>query len=125
MKNKINTLLCDTDCQAVKQGIGRSNPLTVITISWGLLRQWPTHSALCFLAMTFLLLSTNAVFAQKKELKPEEIEVVKDYTPLLSDAMKINFPATIPDRTASGKLDLIYSTPEKLLPIPFEPSPLK
>jgi len=81
--------------------------------------------ALSFFLAASLILSSTASNAQKKDLKPEEIEVVKDYTPFLADAVKINFPATIPDRAASGKLELIYSTPEKLLTVPFEPSPLK
>ena len=75
-------------------------------------------------SMMLALLFTSSLFAQK-DLKPEEIEVVSIYQPVLSDAVKIDFPATIPSRESSGKLELIYSTPEKLLPVEFEPADLK
>ncbi len=77
------------------------------------------------LAMAFLSLFHSNVLLAQKDLKPEEIEVVKDYTPFLADAVKMNFPAEIPDRASSGKLDLIYSAPEKKITVPFEPAPLK
>lgn len=77
------------------------------------------------LVMLLFALTSLSATAQKKDLKPEEIEVVKDYTPFLADAVKFNFPAAIPERGTGGKLELIYSTPEKTLPIPFQPAPLK
>ncbi|HXH20293.1 MAG TPA: hypothetical protein VNJ07_14550 [Chitinophagales bacterium] len=75
--------------------------------------------------LTISLLLCSTISIAQKDLKPEEVEVVKDYAPNLADAVKINFPATIPDRTKAGKLELIYSTPGKVLELPFEPAPLK
>ena len=79
------------------------------------------------LAITLSVLRIVPVSAQdggKKELHTEEIEVVKDYSPLIADAIKLNFPATLPKYTAA-KYELIYTTPSRLLNVPFSPAPLK
>ncbi|GEM_PF-1086930 len=83
------------------------------------------HNPVVFaFALLFSLFIHAPSFAQDG-LKPENIEVVSDFNPLIADAVKINFPATLPDREASGKLELFYETPVQLLSTPFSPTPLK
>ncbi len=78
-----------------------------------------------YIFILLFLLSGLSLHAQKEELKPEEIEVVTTYTPFLADAFKINFPAVIPPRKSIEKLELMYTTPVKLLPLSFSPVPLR
>lgn len=79
---------------------------------------------LSYLAAFAACFCFHPVIAQG-DLKPEDIEVVKDYSPSIADAVKINFPATIPQRESAGKLELLYETPVQLLTVPFSPSKLK
>ena len=63
-------------------------------------------------------------FAQQ-DLRPEEVQVVTDYTPQVADAVKVNFTATIPERETGGQMELFYNTPVRLLQTPFSPAPLR
>ncbi|GIV34522.1 MAG: hypothetical protein KatS3mg031_2057 [Chitinophagales bacterium] len=78
-----------------------------------------------FLFLAIWILPYKGVYAQKDQLKPEEIEVVTAYTPFLADAFKIHFPASVYPRESAEKLELFYSVPVKRLPIAFSPSPLR
>jgi len=84
-----------------------------------------SFKVISLLSLILLFIRNIPSLQAQEKLKPEEIEVVKPYEPVLSDAVKINFPAAIPNRESSGRFELIYSMPEKLLSIPFEPSPLR
>ncbi len=80
-----------------------------------------------FSFLTFILLSCIAyhAIAQQDGIRPEDVVVETDYTPVLSDAVKINFPATLTARQQQARFDLFYSTPVRQLQVPFAPVPLK
>lgn len=73
----------------------------------------------------YLHICTSA-FAQtnKEELTTEDVEVIKDYQPMLADAVKINFPPQVPVWD-SKQSKMKYYLPKKQMTLSYLPPPIK
>jgi len=56
-----------------------------------------------------LLLFNFSAFSQEKELDPEVVNIVKPYTPTISDAFKVKETASLNDSVATTKKEVKYS----------------
>lgn len=56
-----------------------------------------------------LLLTQFSAFSQEKELDPEVVNIVKPYSPTISDAFKVKETASINDSISTTKKDVKYS----------------
>src|SRR5690606_25574590 len=56
-----------------------------------------------------ILLSNFAIFSQEKELDPEVVNIVKPYTPTISDAFKVKETPSLNDSISTTKKEVKYS----------------
>jgi hypothetical protein len=74
--------------------------------------------------ITFLMISFQPFAQQNDNIGNEQVEVVKAFNPLIQDANKINFPPE-PVEVKEDKVELQYSTPDKLLSLSYPQANLK
>lgn len=84
-----------------------------------------------FNSVIFIVLSTTLMAQQDEpqesteDLGNEQVEVVKEFNPMVSDAVKEDFSPQLPDYKGE-KLEFIYDdAPERVISFPFSPEPAK
>lgn len=68
-----------------------------------------SNKGIVFLSFAATLLFTLSAFSQEKELGTEVVNIVKPYTPTISDAFKVKETPSLNDSTTAQKKDVKYS----------------
>lgn len=75
-------------------------------------------------AILFCFLISNSAFAQQGELKGLDVDIIKSYSPILANPVKLNFPAsTVTADTV--KPNMKYTVVPRLLNLPFIPPDIR
>ncbi len=99
------------------QSISRKNSGCFSRIKFSALRILPA-------VLISFIASHSAIAQQKDELKGLDVDVIKSYSPILADPMKMDFPASTV-AADSSKPKMQYAVTPKLLNLPFVPPDIR